>query len=163
MRIVPTLGSLLALALLTSCAGMQSTVVTRTRLDQEFAGRLAFTRIEAQSSVGRFTQADLGALQAAVRARAPQDASADVPVTIELTVTDYAPGASRLTVAVRVVDARGKLYAHFDVRQTASALVGAVYDQRTSVINAVADRVAYALMALPRAPAPTIDARDYGS
>ena len=163
MRIVPTFGWMLAIVLLTSCAGTQGIVVTKTRLDKEFAGRLAFTRIEARSSVGRFTQADLEQLREAVRARAPQSASGDVPVTIELTVTDYAPGASRLTVAVRVVDASGKLYAHFDVRQTASEVLGAVYDQRTSVINAVADRVAYSLMALPPVPAPVIDARDYGS
>ncbi len=163
MRIVPTFGWMLAIVLLTACAGTQSAVVTRVRLDKEFAGRLAFTRIEAQSSVGRFTQADLDQLREAVHARASQPASGGVPVTIRLTVTDYATDASRLAVAVRVVDAAGKLYAHFDVRQTASELLGAVYDQRTWVINAVADRVAYALTAQPLAPAPAIDARDYGS
>ncbi len=163
MRIARTFGWMLVVALLASCAGMQSTVVTRTRLDREFAGRLAFTTIEAQSSVGRFTQADLDQLKEAVRVRAPQSASGDVPVTIRLTVTDYGPGASIMTVAVRVVDATGKLYAHFDVRQTASAVLGTVYDQRSAVINAVADRVAYSLMALPAAPSPAMDTRDYGS
>ncbi|MFO1313964.1 MAG: hypothetical protein U1F58_00025 [Burkholderiales bacterium] len=163
MRIARILGGMLALVLLTSCAGMQSTVVFRMRLDKEFAGKLAFTGIEAQSSVRRFTQADLDQLKEAVRARAPQPASGGVPVTIQMTVTDYGPGASGMTVAVRVVDAAGKLYAQFDVHQTANAVLGTVYDQRSSVINAVADRVAYSLMALPSAPAPAIDARDYGS
>lgn len=163
MRIVHTFGWMLALALLASCAGTQSTVVTRTRLDKDFAGRLAFTTIEAQSSVGRFTPADLDLLKEAVRARAPQPASGGVPVTIRLTVTDYGPGASNMSVAVRVVDTTGKLYAHFDVHQTGSAVLGTLYDQRSSVINAVADRVAYSLMAIPSTPTPVMDTRDYGS
>lgn len=163
MQIVQFLGCTLALVLLTSCASMQGTVVTRTRLDKEVAGRLAYTAIDAQSSVGRFSQADLDQLKEAVRVRVPQPAGGAVPVTIRLTVTDYGPGASNMTVAVRVVDATGKLYAHFDVRQTGSAVLGTVYDQRSSVINAVAERVAYSLMALPAAPAPATDTRDYGS
>ena len=163
MRIARTFGAMLALALLASCAGTQGTVVTRTRLDKDFAGRLAFTTIDAQSSVGRFTQADLDQLKEAVRVRVPQPAGGSVPATIRLTVTDYGPGASNMTVAVRVVDAAGKLYAHFDVRQTGSAVLGTVYDQRSAVINAVAERVAYSLMAIPAAPTPATDTRDYGS
>jgi hypothetical protein len=162
MRILTTLGSLLAIALLTSCGGMESTVVSRTRLDKELAGKLAFERVEATTSIRRFTQADLDRLKEAVRARAPQPVSGGVPVTIHLAVTEYGPNASKMVVAVRVVDAAGKLYAQFDVYQTASAVLGTIYDQRSSVIDAVADRVAYSLMAIPQAPA-TMDARNYGS
>lgn len=161
MRITHTLCSLLAVALLASCGGMESTVVSRQRLDKAYAGKLSFEKVEATTSIRRFTQADLDQLKEAVRARAPQPASGGVPVTIHLAVTEYGPNASKMVVAVRVVDAAGKLYAQFDVYQTANTVLGAVYDQRSSVINAVADRVAYSLMTLPQAPA-TMDARNYG-
>jgi hypothetical protein len=162
MRIVHIFNLVLAILALASCGGMESTVVSRQRLDKEFAGKLAFDKVEAETSIRRFTQADLEQLKEAVRTRAPQPASGGVPVTVHLNVTEYGPGASKMVVAVRVVDAAGKVYAQFDVYQTASTVLGVVYDQRSSVIDAVADRVAYSLMTLPQAPA-TLDARNYGT
>ncbi len=85
-----------------------------------------------------------------------------MPVTLQLTVTDYSTGGSKMIVRVRVMDAAGKQYAEFDVYQTANTVMGAV-DQRGSVINAVAGAVARSLMAVPAAPPATMDARDYGS
>ena len=162
MPTIRTFGALLAIALLASCGGMETTVVTRQRLDKEFSGKLAFDKVEAETSIRRFTPADLEQLKEAVRARAPQPSSDGVPVTIHLSVTEFGPGGSKMVVAVRVVDAKGKLYAQFDVYQTANTVLGSVYDQRSSVINAVADRVAYSLMTLPQAPA-AMDARNYGT
>lgn len=163
MRHIWTLGATLAVALLASCGGMDSTVVLLKRLDKEYAGKLEFEKVEAATAVRRFTQADLDQLRDAVRARAPQTSNGGVPVIVRLTVTDYAPGAARMMVVVRVADASGKVYAEFEVRQTANAVLGVVYDQRTSVIDAVADRIGQALLTMPVAPAQATDARNYGS
>ncbi len=163
MRHIWTLCATLALTLLAACGGMNSTLVTQKRLDADLAGKLDFEKVEASTAVRRFTQADLDQLQEAVRTRTPRPASGGLPVTVRLTVTDYAPGAARMMVAVRVVDAAGKVRAEFEVRQTANTVLGVVYDQRTTVIEAVADRIGQALMTMPVAPPETIDARNYGT
>ena len=67
-----------------------------------------------------------------------------------------------MVVSVRVTDASRKLYAEFSVIQTANTLMGTI-DQRSSVINAVADAVARSLMAIPTAPPATMDARNFGA
>ncbi|MFO1313628.1 MAG: hypothetical protein U1F41_16365 [Burkholderiales bacterium] len=153
----------LAIAFLAGCGGMSSTLVTQKRLEADLAGKLDFDKVEAATAIRRFTQADLDQLKEAVRTRAPRPAGGGVPVTVRLTVTDYTPGAARMTVAVRVVDGSGKVYAEFEVHQTANAVLGVVYDQRTAVIDAVADRIGQALMTMPVAPAERIDARNYGT
>lgn len=163
MRHIRTPGAILALALLASCGGMNSTLVTQKRLDADLAGKLDFDKVEAATSIRRFTQADLDQLTEAVRARAPRPANGGVPVTVRLTVVDYAPGAAKMMVAVRVVDGSGKVYADFEVQQTANTVLGVVYDQRTAVIDAIADRIGQALMTMPVAPPQAIDARNYGT
>ncbi|MFO1306266.1 MAG: hypothetical protein U1F54_21275 [Burkholderiales bacterium] len=142
---------------------MNSTLVTQKRLDADLAGKLDFDKVEAATSIRRFTQADLDQLTEAVRARAPRPANGGVPVTVRLTVVDYAPGAAKMMVAVRVVDGSGKVYADFEVQQTANTVLGVVYDQRTAVIDAIADRIGQALMTMPVAPPQAIDARNYGT
>ena len=155
--------ALLALTLLASCGGMNSTLVTQKRLDADLAGKLDFDKVEAATSVRRFTQADLDQLKEAVRTRAPRPANGGVPVTVRLTVMDYTPGAAKMMVSVRVVDAAGKVYADFEVQQTANTVLGVVSDQRSAVIDAIADRIAQALMTMPVAPPQAIDARNYGT
>ncbi len=162
MRTIRSLCALLAIAALASCGTTATTVVSRQRLDRDLAGKLAFESVEVTSSVRRFTQVDLDQLKDAVRERMPPPRDGGMPVTVRLVVNDYGPGASKLVVAVNVVDAAGKTYARFDVYRTASAVLGTVFDQRTSVINAVADGIGQSLMTLPVAPAQPTNTRDYG-
>jgi hypothetical protein len=162
MRTISILSSMLAVALLMSCATGGTTIVTRQRLDKEAAGKLAYERIDATSSVGQFTQADLDQLRDAVLARVRQPQDGGVPVTLQLIVTDYGASGSKMTVRVRVVDGAGKSLAQFDVYQTANTVMGAI-DQRSSDISAVADAVARSLMAIATAPPATVDVRNFGS
>jgi hypothetical protein len=149
-----------AVVLLTSCATAGTTIVSRQRLAGDAAGKLAFERIAVTSSVRQLTQADLDQLKDAVLARVYQPVDGGVPVTLQLAVTDYSTGGSKMIVSVRVIGAARKLYAEFIVHQTANTLMGTI-DQRSSVINAVADAVAQQLMAIPAAPPATMDARDF--
>jgi hypothetical protein len=162
MRTISFLYLMLAVVLLTSCGTAATTIVSRQRLDKDAAGKLAYERVAVTSSVRQFTQGDLDQLRDAVIARVRQPADGGMPVTLQLAVTDYGTGGSKLIVRVRVMDAAGKSYAEFDVYQTANTVMGAI-DQRASVINAVADAVARSLMAISAAPPATLDARDYGS
>jgi hypothetical protein len=162
MRTISILYLMVAVVLLASCAATGTTVVSRQRLDQDAAGKLAFERIAVTSSARQFTQGDLDQLRAAVLSRVQQPADGGVPVTLQLAVTDYSTGGSRMTVRVRVTGAAGKSYAEFDVYQTANTLMGTI-DQRSSDINAVADAVVRSLMAIPIAPPATMDARNFGS
>jgi hypothetical protein len=162
MRTIPILCSTVAIVLLVACGTTDTTVVTRQRLDRDFAGKLAYERVEATSSVRQFTQADLDQLKAAVRERVPQPADGGVPVTVYLAVSDYGAGGSKMIVRVRVADAAGRPYAQFDIYETANTVMGAL-DQRSSVINAVADGVARSLTAISAAPPATLDPRNYGS
>ena len=43
---------------------------------------------------------------------------------LQLVVTDYTTGGSKIIVRVRVMDAAGKLHAEFDVYQSANTLMG---------------------------------------
>ena len=162
MRTVSILSLIVAVVLLASCATTATTVVTRQRFDKDATGKLAFERVAATSTVRQFTQGDLDQLSGAVLARVQQPVDGGVPVTVQLAVTDYKTGGSRMIVSVRVMAAAGKLYAEFDVYQTANTLMGTI-DQRSSVINAVADAVARSLMAIPAAPPATMDTRNFGS
>ena len=137
-------------------------VVTRQRLDSDVAGKLAFERVAVTSSVRQLTQEDLDQLRDAVLARVPQPVDGGVPVTIQLSVTDFSTAGSKMIVNVRVIDAARKLHAEFIVHQTANTLMGTI-DRRSSVINAIADAVAQSLMAIPGAPPATMDARNFGS
>ena len=162
MRMTSILCLMVAVVLLASCGTTATTIVSRQRLDQDAAGKLAYERVAATSSARQFTQGDLDQLRGAVLARVRQPLDGGVPVTLQLAVTDYGTGGSKMIVRVRVTDAAGKSYAEFDVYQTANTLMGAL-DQRASVINAVADAIARSLMAISVAPPATVDARDYGS
>ena len=162
MRTISAFSSMLAVALLASCGTTGTTIVSRQRLDSDDVGKLAYERIAATSSVRQFTQGDLDQLREAVVARVPKAVDGGVPVTLQLAVSDYGPGGSKMVVRVSVVDAAGKVYAQFDVYRTANTVMGA-FDQRSSDINAVADAVARSLMAMPAAPPATVDVRNYGS
>jgi hypothetical protein len=162
MRTISILCLMLAVVMLTSCGTAATTIVSRQRLDKDAAGKLAYERVAVSSSTRQFTQGDLDQLRSAVLARVQQPADGGMPVTIQLAVTDYSTGGSKMVVRVRVIDAAGKVHAEFDVYQTANTLMGAI-DQRASVINSVADAVARSLMAISSAPPATLDARDYGS
>lgn len=162
MRTKSILSLMVAVVVLASCGTTATTMVSRQRLDQDTAGKLAYERIAVTSSVRRFTQGDLDQLRGAVLARLQQPVDGGVPVTLQLAVTDYGTGGSKMIVSVRITDAAGKLYAGFDVYQTANTVMGAI-DQRSTVINAVADAVARSLMPIYAAPPATVDARDYGS
>ena len=162
MRTISILCLMLAVVLLTSCGTAATTIVSRQRLDKDAAGKLAYERVAVTSSTRQFTQGDLDQLGSAVLARVPQPADGGMPATLQLTVTDYSTGGSKMIVRVRVMDAAGKSYAEFDVYQTANTLMGAI-DQRASVINSVADAVARSLMAISATPPATVDARDFGS
>jgi hypothetical protein len=162
MRTISILYLMLAAALLSSCGTTATTIVSRQRLDKDAAGKLAYARVAATSSVRQFTESDLDQLRDAVLARVPQPVEGGVPVTLQLTVTDYSAGGSKMVVRVRVMDAAGQSYAQFDVYQTANTVMGVV-DQRSSDINAVADAVARSLMAISAPPPATVDARNFGS
>lgn len=162
MRTTSILSLLVAVVLLASCGTTATTVVTRLRLDKDAAGKLAFERIAVTSSVRQLTQADLDQLRDAVRERVRQPVDGGVPMTLQLAVTDFGTGGSRMVVSVRVTDAAGRLHAEFDVHQTAVTLMGTI-DRRSSDINAVADTVARTLMAIPAAPPAAVDARNFGS
>jgi len=153
---------MLAVAVLTSCGTTATTIVSRQRLDKDVVGKLAYERVAVTSSVRQFTQGDLDQLRDAVLARVPQPVDGGVPVTLQLAVSDYGAGGSKLVVRISVMDAAGRLYAQFDVYQTANTMMGAI-DQRSSDINAVADAVARSLMAISAAPPATVDARNFGS
>ena len=162
MRTISILCLMLAAVVLTSCGTAGTTIVSRQRLDKDAAGKLAYERVAVTSSTRQFTQGDLDQLRGAVLARVRQPVDGGMPVTLQLEVTDYGTGGSKMVVRVRVMDAAGKSYAEFDVYQTANTLLGAI-DQRASVINAVADAVARSLVAIFAAPPATVDARDFGS
>ena len=162
MRTISIFYLTVAVVLLASCRTSGTTIVTRQRLDADTAGKLAFERITVTSAARQLTQGDLDQLRDAVLARVPQPVDGGVPVTIQLAVTDYSTGGSKMIVSVRVIDAARKLYAEFSVHQTANTLMGTI-DQRSSVINAVADAVARSLMVIPAAPPATIDARNFGA
>jgi hypothetical protein len=162
MRMTSILYLMVAVVLLASCATTATTIVSRQRLDKDAAGKLAYERVAVTSSVRQFTQGDLDQLRDAVLARVRQPVDGGMPVTLQLAVTDYSTGGSKMIVRVRVMDVAGKSHAEFDVYQTANTVMGAI-DQRVSVINAVADAVARSLMATSAAPPATLDARDYGS
>jgi hypothetical protein len=162
MRTIFILYLMLAAALLSACGTTATTLVSRQRLDKDVAGKLAYARVAATSSVRQFTESDLDQLRDAVRARVPQPVEGGVPVTLQLTVTEYGAGGSKMVVKVRVMDAAGQSYAQFDVYQTANTMMGVV-DQRSSDINAVADAVARSLMAISAPPPASVDARNFGS
>ncbi len=162
MRTTSILCLLVAVFVLASCATNSTTMVSRQRLDKDAAGKLAYERVAATSAVRRFTPADLDQLQSAVLARLRQPTDGGVPVTLQLEVTDFGTNGSKMIVRVRITDATGKLYAEFDVYQTANTVMGVV-DQRSTVINAVADAVARSLIPMTSVPPATMDARDYGS
>jgi len=162
MRTISILHLMLAVVLLTSCGTAATTIVSRQRLDKDAAGKLAYEHVDVTTSARQFTQGDLDQLRGAVLARVRQPVDGGMPVTLQLAVTEYSTGGSKMIVRVRVMDAAGKSYAEFDVYQTANTVMGAV-DQRGSVINAVADAVARSLMAVSAAPPATVDARDFGS
>ena len=162
MRTISVLCLMLAVALLTSCGTTGTTIVSRQRLDKDAAGKLAYERVAVTSSVRQFTQSDLDQLRDAVLARVPTPVDGGVPVTLQLAVTDYGAGGSKMVVRISVMDAAGRSYAQFDVYQTANTVMGAV-DQRLSDINAVADAVARSLMAIPAAPPATVDPHNFGS
>ena len=162
MRTISILYLMIFVALLASCATTGTTIVSRQRLDKDAAGKLAYERIAVTSSARQFTQPDLDQLKDAVLSRLPQPVDGRVPVTLQLAVTDYSAGGSKMIVTVSVTDAAGKSYAQFDVYQTANTVMG-VIDQRSSDINAVADAVARSLMAISAAPPATVDARNFGS
>jgi hypothetical protein len=151
-----------AVIVLASCGTAGTTIVSRQRLDSDAAGKLAVERVAVASSVRQLTQGDLDQLRDAVLARVPQPVEGGVPVTVQLTVTDYSTGGSKMIVRVQVIDATRKSYAEFSVHQTANTLMGTI-DQRSSAINAVADAVARSLMAFPAAPPATMDARNFGA
>ena len=153
---------MVAVVVLASCATTGTTIVSRQRLAKDAAGKLAYERVAVTSSARQFTQGDLDQLRGAVLARVQQPANGGVPVSLQLVVTDYITGGSKMTVSVRVMDAAGKLYAEFDVHQSANVVMG-VIDPRSSNINAVADAVARSLMAISAAPPATMDARNFGS
>ena len=162
MRTISILCLILAAALLSACATTSTTLVSRQRLDKDAAGKLAYARVAAISSVRQFTDSDLDQLRDAVLARVPRPVEGGVPVTLQLTVTEYGAGGSKMVVRVRVMDAAGRSYAQFDVYQTANTFMGVV-DQRSSDINAVADAVARSLMAISAPPPASVDARNFGS
>ncbi len=162
MRTISILCLMIAAVVLTSCGTTATNVVTRQRVDKDAAGKLAYERVTATSSARQFTQGDLDQLRSAVLARVQQPGDGGVPVTIQLAVTEYSTGGAKMIVKVRVMGAAGKLYAEFDVYQSANTVMGMV-DQRSSVINAAADAVARALMPIFAAPPATVDSRDYGS
>ena len=162
MRTTSALCSILALALLTSCGTTGTAIVNRQRLDPEAAGKLAYERVAVTSSVRQFTQGDLDQLREAVVARVPHPVGGGVPVTLQLAVTDYREGGSKMIVSISVVDAAGRSYAQFDVYQSANTVMGA-FDRRSSDINAVADAVARSLMSISAPPPAAVDARNYGS
>ncbi len=162
MRIVSIICLMVAVVVLASCGTTATTIVSRQRLDKDAAGKLAYERIAVTSSVRQFTQADLDQLKEAVLARVRQPVDGGVPMTLQLAVTEYSTGGSKMIVKVRVVDAAGKVYAEFAVYQTANTVMGMV-DRRSSDINAVADAVARSLLPISAAPPANVDARDYGS
>lgn len=162
MRTISVLCSMLAVVLLASCGTAGTTVVNRQRLDKDAAGKLVYERVAVTSSARQFTQGDRDQLRDAVLARVPQPVGGGVPVTLQLAVTDYSAGGSKMVVRISVMDAAGRSYAQFDVYQTANTLMGAI-DQRSSDINAVADAVARSLMAIPATPPAAVDARNFGS
>ena len=162
MRTIAILYLMLAAALLSACGTTATTIVSRQRLDKDAAGKLAYARVAAASSVRQFTESDLDQLRDAVLARVPRPVEGAVPVTLQLTVTDYGAGGSKLVVRVRVMDTAGRSYAQFDVYRTANTVMGVV-DQRSSVINAVADAVAQSLMVISAPPPATVDTRNFGS
>jgi hypothetical protein len=162
MRTISILYLMLAAALLSACGTTATTIVSRQRLDKDAAGKLAYARVAATSSVRQFTESDLDQLRDAVLERVPRPVEGAVPVTLQLTVTDYGAGGSKLVVRVRVMDAAGRSYAQFDVYRTANTVMGVV-DQRSSVINAVADAVAQSLMVISAPPPATVDTRNFGS
>jgi hypothetical protein len=162
MRTISILTLMVAVVVLASCATSGTTIVNRQRLDKDVAGKLAYERVVVTSSVRPFTQGDVDQLRDAVLARVQQPADGGVPVTLQLVVTDFGTGGSKMIVNVRAMDAAGKSYAEFDVYQTASTVMGLI-DRRSSVINAVADTVARSLSAIPSAPAATMDTRNFGS
>src|SRR4051794_27354867 len=91
---------IVAVAVLASCASMGTTIVTRQRLDKDAAGKLAYERIAVTSSVRQLTQSDLDQLRDAVLARMPQRVDGGMPVTLQLAVTDYGAGGSKMIVKV---------------------------------------------------------------
>ena len=162
MRTISILYLMVAVVMLASCATSGTTIVSRQRLDKDAAGKLAYERIAVTSSVRQLTQGDLDQLRSAVLARVQQPVDGGVPVTLQLVVTDFSTGGSKMIVSVRAMGAAGKLYAEFDVYQTANTMMG-VIDQRSSAINAVADAVARSLSAISAAPPASVDARNFGS
>jgi len=162
MRTISMLSLLVAVVVLASCASTGTTLVSRQRLDKDLAGKLAYEHVAVTTSVRQFTQGDLDQLRGAVLARLQQPTEGGVPVTLQLEVTDFGAAGSKLIVRARVLNAAGKLYAEFDVYQNAYTLMGA-FDRRSSAINAIADAVARALMAIHTAPQETMDARNFGS
>ena len=162
MRTISFLYLMVSVVVLASCGTTATTIVSRQRLDKDAAGKLAYEHVDVTTSARQFTQGDLDQLRGAVLARVRQPVDGGVPVTLQLAVTDYSTDGSRTVVRVRVMDAAGKLYAEFDVYQTANAVMGVVY-QRSSDINAVADAVARSLMPISAAPPATVDTRDFGS
>ena len=95
MRTMTILSLTVAVVLLASCATTGTTIVSRQRLDSDFAGKLAFERVAVTSSVRQLTQADLDQLRDAVLARVPQPVDEAVPVTVQLAVTDFSTGGSQ--------------------------------------------------------------------
>ena len=81
---------------LASCGTTATTIVTRQRLDKDAAGKLAYERIAVRSSVHQFTQGDLDQLKGAVLERLRQPVNGGEPVTLQLTVSDYSTGGSKM-------------------------------------------------------------------
>ena len=149
----------IAISVLAGCM-TATTITSRQRIDKEVAGKLAVREVDATSAVGRFTPSDVDQLKQAVQTRVVRTVEGGVPATVRLVVTALDTGAfggtTRMSVSVRVLDASGKTLADFNVQRTANAAVGALFDQKTSVIDAVADGVEQALTGNIASSAPQL-------
>jgi len=153
VRFAKLLSIVLAAVFVAGCA----TVVTlRQPLAQMSVGNLQFRGIEATSTLTSVTPENIARLKMSVAERVSKLPKGDVPVKIEVVVTEFDiqsgatrlvagafSGSNKMTVSVKVIDPVGKTIADFDVQRSGNpGGYGFFYSQTDATINAVADGIA---------------------
>ena len=148
----------LMLLVLAACS---TTVSTRQGLEASTRTTLKYVEVDVASSLPTVTADISTQLEKALNERLAKLPQGATPTTVRIDIIEYRvasggdrffkgafAGSNRMTVAVRLIDDKGKQIAAFDVVRSANpGGIGIFVDQQSETINAVADGVTEVLAA----------------
>jgi Domain of unknown function (DUF4410) len=148
----------LILLMLAACS---TTISTHQGLEASTRTTLKYVDVDVASSLPTVTAEISTQLKKALNERLAKLPQGATPTTVRIDIVEYKvassgdrffkgafAGSNRMTVAVRLIDDKGKQIAAFDVLRSANpGGIGLLFDQQAETINAVADGVAEVLAA----------------